>query len=103
LAGGRTVSFPIPGVATLGPLAQTTAAWLETGTIAGLLQDETVTSPVLHVLRPLVTRNEDELREQANRWATEIEASPALNRTAQERLIELLTLFIVRRFTTLSR
>ena len=88
-----------PGVDTLGAL--NAGDWLVHGVITELLAASPSSSPILNVLRPLLARNEAEVREQASEWTQSI-YDAELSRATQEQLLSLLAQFIIQKFTRLS-
>lgn len=90
-----------PGPETLGPLHHGATPWLITGTLADLLHQTKTGSPILNVLRPLVARSENEIREQGVKWVSDIRTLTTLPPEQQNRLLDLLIKFIVQRFTNL--
>lgn len=91
-----------PGVATLGPLAKTSNAWLTTGVLSDLLKQVAQPSPVLNVLRPLVAP-EAEVEQKAAAWVAAIQADISLQMSVRTHLVELLTLLVVQRFSQMTR
>ncbi len=90
-----------PGVDTLGAL--NAGDWLVHGVITELLAASPSSSPILNVLRPLLARNEAEVREQASEWSRALREAEEVSRGTQELLLSLLTQFIGQKFTQLSR
>jgi predicted transposase YdaD len=71
--------------------------------LAELLTENSPQSPLLHVLRPLVVSEANEVRRRASQWAAEIRESKAFTAAAQVRLLDLLTTLIVQRFSNMTR
>jgi predicted transposase YdaD len=92
-----------PGPETLGPLQLPGTDWLVRGSIPELLRQVPKQSAVLNVLRPLITEKEELLREQATQWVTEIQLLTAVDQAGQERLLDLLSQFIIQKFSHLNR
>lgn len=91
-----------PGPETLGPLYQTDMPWLIRGNIPELLEQVNEPSPILHVLRPLITESESELQQQVPTWASEIRQISNLEQATKERLLTLLTQFVIQKFSEVS-
>jgi hypothetical protein len=91
-----------PGPETLGPLCQGDMPWLIRGNIPELLEQVEQPSPILHVLRPLITESESELWQQAPVWVSDIREAPVLDEATKERLLALLTQFVVQKFSEAS-
>jgi predicted transposase YdaD len=91
-----------PGIDSLGPLATESHRWLGVGTLLDLLK-AAPDSPVLHVLRPLAATTVDEIRQEAPQWVAAIHATPLMEEALRIRLVELLTLLIVQKFSQLPR
>jgi len=91
-----------PGVAQLGTMTDSPMLWLVSAVLPELLTQVTNPSPVLHVLRPLITTDEREIRRQVSNWVRDIRQSPEFSRAIQERLLTLLVQFIVEKFSLLN-
>lgn len=92
-----------PGPKTLGPLFQQEHPWLIRGVIPTLLEQGTIASPLLNVLRPLITANEKQVRQQIGGWVQEIQQLPGFSQTEQNRLVLLLAQFVSQKFTHMKR
>jgi predicted transposase YdaD len=92
-----------PGPETLGSLNSVRNDWLIRGNVPNLLRQVSEHSAVLHVLRPLITEREEVLRAEASRWVSEIQQLTAVDRSDQEKLLSLLSQFIIQKFSNLSR
>lgn len=90
-----------PGADTLGPLAVGADSWLITKVLTDLLRTYTGNSPWLHVLRPLVAEDVNEIRQYAASWASAIENVPNLRKRQRSNLIDLLIKFVMQRFVNL--
>jgi predicted transposase YdaD len=91
-----------PGPETLGPLYSENIPWLIRGNIPELLEQVNNPSPILHVLRPLIAKSENEVQQEAPIWAAEIRQMPVLEQATKERLLTLLTQFVVQKFSEAS-
>lgn len=91
-----------PGVGQLGTLSDNPMPWLVSHVLPELLKQVTNPSPVLNVLQPLITLDEEEVRQNVNSWVREIRQSAELSRDIQERLSALLIQFIVEKFSRLN-
>lgn len=91
-----------PGPQTLGPLYSENIPWLIRGNIPELLEQVNNPSPILNVLRPLIAKSESEVQQEAPTWAAEIRQMPVLEQATKERLLTLLTQFVVQKFSEAS-
>jgi predicted transposase YdaD len=92
-----------PGPETLGTLYHGDMPWLIVGYIPDLLARVQNPSPVLNVLRPLITEHDEEVRQKAPGWLSDIRHLPDLDQATQERLVGLLVQFIMQKFSQYNR
>lgn len=90
-----------PGVETLGPLAHNAKRWLITGIIPKLLTEAPNASPLLNVLRPLITTDIEVVEREGPQWVTSIQQMPQLDPGQHGILIDLLVKFIMQKFVEL--
>jgi len=91
-----------PGLETLGPMNHGDMPWLVRATLSDLLHETTPASPVLHVLRPLVIPGQKQLRQQASHWIQGLRDYTQTDEATRERLLSLLTQFVIQKFSRLS-
>ncbi len=90
-----------PGISTLGPLENGAEHWLISGILSDLLRTQSVVSPWLNVLLPLVAADVSEIQQLGAEWARSIQNAPKLGKRQRGNLIDLLIKFVMQRFVEL--
>jgi predicted transposase YdaD len=92
-----------PGIQRLGTLGDGQLPWLVRGVIPDLLKQVRGGSPVLNVLRPLITDDEMAVRTEAEQWVAGIRQLPEVGQAKKGILMALPARFIVQKFTHIKR
>ena len=92
-----------PGIQTLGPLSSAHEQWLTRKVLPDVLTQMSNASPVLNVLRPLATKQVEELQQQGARWVEEIRDASEFDEATEVKLVSLLVQFVAQRFIELPR
>lgn len=91
-----------PGFGTLQSLARKPKPRLVSISLVQLLKKLPETSLALNVLRPLIAKNEREVRQNVVQWVKNIQQTPDLGPTVEERLISVMSQLVEQKFKTLS-
>jgi predicted transposase YdaD len=91
-----------PGLGTLAALSYPPTPRLMAAYLPDLLGKLNDSSLVLNVLRPLITENEDTVKQNVVKWVETIRRAPNLSPPVEQRLITILSQFIEQKFSTLT-
>ncbi len=91
-----------PGFGSLAPLAAPPSSRLVAVNLLQVLTTLQEHSLVLNVLRPLIARNETEVRKNVTMWADHIRQTPDLTEETRQRLVTVLAQLVMQKFTRLT-
>lgn len=91
-----------PGFGSLAPLADIPIPRLLAVNLLQVLSQLQEHSLVLNVLRPLIARNETEVRKHVTMWADHIRHTPDLTAETRQRLVTVLAQLVMQKFARLT-